>query len=269
MADLQTNSTLPDSSNKQDFYDLVENSSVINIVNADISASAAIVATKLATIATAGKVSGAALTSLSSTPSAAGALPELNLPNSIPDSHFATIATAGKVSGAALTSLSSTPSGAGVIPIANLASGTPDGTKFVRDDGSLQVPPKVTDYAVGDVLLQSSDGSLTVSDADYTKRKSIKIPRPGVLRIKFTLTGGSGANQANGRVYRNGSAVGTERLSLASTTTEFSEDISGWTVQDEIQIYCKKTGGGGADGTLTNFRVYADTVTNETVVYNA
>lgn len=142
MATLQTNSTLPDSSNKQDFYDLVENSSVINIVNADISASAAISGSKLATITTAGKVSGAALTSLSSTPSSAGVLPVANIPGSIPyskltltgtilnadvnasaaivDTKLAQIATAGKVSGASLTSLASIPSGAGIIPVANL-----------------------------------------------------------------------------------------------------------------------------------------------------
>lgn len=29
----------------------------------------------------------------------------------------------------------------GVIPIENLATGTPDGTRFIRDDGTLQVPP--------------------------------------------------------------------------------------------------------------------------------
>lgn len=263
MATLQTNSTLPDSSNKQDFYDLVENSSVINIVNADISASAAIVATKLATIATAGKVSGAALTSLSSTPSAAGLLPAINLPNSIADSHLATIATAGKVSGAALTSLSSTPSGAGRMPIANLASGTADGTKFVRDDGTLQVPPKASDYAIGSVLLASSDSELTIDDASYTKRKSIKIPRKGTLTIKFSLRRVDGT--VYGRIYRNGVAVGTEQSLGTSSTTEFSEDISGWSEQDEIQLYCKTT----LTNYVSNFRVYADTVTNETVVYNA
>jgi hypothetical protein len=141
MATLQTNSTLPDSSNKQDFYDLVENSSVINIGNADISASAAIAPSKLAQITTASKVSGAALTSLTSVPSAAGVLPIANIPSSIPysklaltgavlnadlagsiaDSKLSTISTSGKVSGAALTSLSSIPSGAGVIPAVNLS----------------------------------------------------------------------------------------------------------------------------------------------------
>ena len=50
------------------------------IVNADINASAAIVDTKLAQITTAGKVSGAALTSLSSIPAGAGLIPAANLP---------------------------------------------------------------------------------------------------------------------------------------------------------------------------------------------
>lgn len=48
--------------------------------------------------------------------------------------------TQANLSGAFFTALASIPSAAGIIPIANLASGTPDGTKFIRDDGSLQTP---------------------------------------------------------------------------------------------------------------------------------
>lgn len=51
-----------------------------SILNADISASAGIVDSKLATISTAGKVSGAALTSLANIPSGAGNVPSANLP---------------------------------------------------------------------------------------------------------------------------------------------------------------------------------------------
>lgn len=50
------------------------------IVNADINSAAAIADTKLAQITTAGKVSGAALTSLSSIPAGAGVIPSANLP---------------------------------------------------------------------------------------------------------------------------------------------------------------------------------------------
>lgn len=62
-------------SNFDTLYNLVNGS----IDDANISASANIASSKLASITTAGKVSGAALTSLSSTPSGAGLLPVANL----------------------------------------------------------------------------------------------------------------------------------------------------------------------------------------------
>lgn len=57
--------TLPDSANKADFYGIVDNATVTEIVNADISNSAGIVDTKLATISTAGKVNVTALVATS------------------------------------------------------------------------------------------------------------------------------------------------------------------------------------------------------------
>lgn len=74
-------STLPNSSQKADFHNLIDQAtgSVSAIVNADIDAAAAIADTKLAQIATASKVSGAAITSLASVPSGAGVIPGANL----------------------------------------------------------------------------------------------------------------------------------------------------------------------------------------------
>lgn len=63
---------------------------------------------------------------------------DINASAAIVDTKLAQITTASKVSGAAITLLTSLPAGAGVIPIANLASGTPTGSKYVRDDGTLQ-----------------------------------------------------------------------------------------------------------------------------------
>lgn len=76
--------TLPDSSAKSDFHGLVDNASatISSIENADISNSAAIADSKLAQITTAAKVSGAAITLLTSLPSGAGVIPSANLPSS-------------------------------------------------------------------------------------------------------------------------------------------------------------------------------------------
>ena len=72
------------------------------ITNAKVNSAAEIVDTKLATISTAGKVSGAALTSLASIPSGAGVIPAANVPPSRTFQRFATIfETAGRFSQAA------------------------------------------------------------------------------------------------------------------------------------------------------------------------
>ena len=60
-------------------HNLVDLATVTVIVNADIDAAAAIVDTKLAQITTASKVSGYAVTALASVPSAAGAIPPVNV----------------------------------------------------------------------------------------------------------------------------------------------------------------------------------------------
>lgn len=61
------NTTLPDSSQKADFHNLIDTVTLVAsaIVNSDIDTSAAIVDTKLATISTAGKVNTTALTTTS------------------------------------------------------------------------------------------------------------------------------------------------------------------------------------------------------------
>lgn len=63
---------------------LVDSGAVSAIVNADIDASAAIADTKLATISTAGKVDGAALTGLASIPAGAGVIPSANISVTVP-----------------------------------------------------------------------------------------------------------------------------------------------------------------------------------------
>ena len=77
----------------------------LKITNAKVADDAGIVDTKLAQIATAGKVSGAALTLLANVPSGAGLLPTANLPS---------------IDGAKLSGLANISAGAGLIPDANM-----------------------------------------------------------------------------------------------------------------------------------------------------
>lgn len=61
MATVTVTTTLSDSADKAEFYGIINNATVTDIVNADISASANIADSKLATITTAGKVNISAL----------------------------------------------------------------------------------------------------------------------------------------------------------------------------------------------------------------
>ena len=71
--------SLPDSSEKTDFYSLVDNAQVSAIVNNDIASNAAIAGSKLATITTAGKVDGSAINNLANIPTGAGNIPSANM----------------------------------------------------------------------------------------------------------------------------------------------------------------------------------------------
>lgn len=180
----------------------------------------------------------------------------------IADSKLAQITTASKVSGAALTSLSSTPSGAGLIPIANLATGTPNGTKFVRDDGTLQ--SAVNTYIAGTLNIASANTASTSTQTSYTKVKEIYIAHPGVITIKFDIHCTGGIESAYGRVYRNGSAVGTERLTTSGSYQTYSEDISGWSIGDLCQLYVKTSDSGSANS-YRNFKLYVSNAEQEIV----
>jgi len=97
MGTITHTTSLPDSSEKTDFYSLVDNAQVSAIVNNDIASNAAIAGSKLATITTAGKVDGSAINNLANVPAGAGRLPSANLPSTIPVANIDTGTTANKI----------------------------------------------------------------------------------------------------------------------------------------------------------------------------
>jgi hypothetical protein len=78
MAVVTHGTALPDSAEKTDFYSLVDNASVTGILDADCASTMNLSGSKLATITTAGKVDGSAITNLANIPSGAGRVPVAN-----------------------------------------------------------------------------------------------------------------------------------------------------------------------------------------------
>lgn len=103
----------------------------------------------------------------------------------------------------------------------------------------------------------------------YTKIAEIYIPRSGVLRVKFWLLGASTGQSSLGRIYRNAAAVGTERTTTVTTGTQYSEDISGWSAGDLLQLYAKTSNAADAAkvGGLELFEGAPETTLLDDVTY--
>lgn len=125
-------------------------------------------------------------------------------------------------------------------------------------------------YLTGSTQLSALDTvrSFTGSTS-YRNSKSFILPRSGVLSISFDLAWTSTVGNVYGRIYRNGSAVGTERTvpDVASDVySTFTEDISGWAVGDLCQLYVKSDTSTSVVGKVKNFRLSASIPTVETMV---
>jgi hypothetical protein len=70
----------------------------------------------------------------------------------------------------------------------------------------------------------------------------------------MTLTTPQSDYYVYARIYRNNTPVGTERR--APSNGDFFEEISGWTENDLVQIWCK-SGHSSVSCDISNFRIYA------------
>jgi hypothetical protein len=109
----------------------------------------------------------------------------------------------------------------------------------------------------GDYRLQSNDALAQNGTGSYVKTHEILSGVVGTLRIKFTLASSNATDGVNGRIYINGVAVGTERLTTSGTGVEFSEDVSNVATRDLIQVYARQASG-SAIANVTNFRLFGD-----------
>ncbi len=130
-------------------------------------------------------------------------------------------------------------------------------------DERVFVKPMGLYYIASDSLLDSSDNEEFHSVGTYTKEKELTIPddifsNDSTLRIKFDIKTTNNAVPVYGRIYRNGVAVGTQRETYSTSYDPYSEDISGWSAGDLIQLYTYSGDAGVVDVYVQNFRVYGD-----------
>jgi heme/copper-type cytochrome/quinol oxidase subunit 2 len=72
------------------------------------------------------------------------------------------------------------------------------------------------------------------SQISYTKNKEITVNKDGTYRTEFTLSSNS---TFFWKIYKNGSAIGTERV-VGNTTATFTEDFT-FVAGDKVQLYTR------------------------------
>ena len=112
-----------------------------------------------------------------------------------------------------------------------------------------------------DDLLNSDDTEETTQSESYIKIKDFSAlignldSTHSAFRIKFDLKIDSAGPTAYGQVYKNGVAHGTEQMNTTTTYQTKSEDISGWSAGDTIELWVK-VGTAIRTAHVKNFRVY-------------
>lgn len=245
-----------------------------NIDNDNIKSSAAIVDTKLAQIATASKVHGSSITGLASVPAGAGVIPAANLTSVAQKGANSDITSLSGLTTALSIAQGGTGQTTATLAINALLpdQSSANGRALVSNGSVCSWGSAINSYAAGsDYLIYSLDTEKSVTNmGSYYIIKSIIIPRDGTLRISFDFQSQDQVSPftSYARIYRNGVAVGTERSHIYPNAYQtFSEDISGWSIGDTVELQIK-TGSGSYSAAAKNFRLYATIPTSETTVYD-
>lgn len=207
-----------------------------SIVNADVGAAAAIVDTKLATISTAGKVSGAALTSLSSIPAGAGLIPAANLPAAVPFVISTSCETSARftqtVGGSGAVSFGT--DGMTVAPGATGTSYAQSRFQVTAGNGQLWNKSPIMSCAI-------QVGSVNISNGTGTF--FIGLGSPTITGAAMTLT-----NRHIGfKLVKTGGVITLYATQGDNTTENASSALTTVVVNDGLQLYMKVNGSTSVD----------------------
>jgi hypothetical protein len=152
------------------------------------------------------------------------------------------------------------PDDDGILTVANTVADMEKSTYDTDEDGWIETPRVI----LSDDLLTYDDAEESTTSTTYVKKKEFILYEEGAfnegnipLRIKFDLMlYNYGADYYSyGRIYKNGSPVGTERSTQSATYVTYSEDIEGWKNEDHIEVYIKLNSS-DTTGLIRNCRIY-------------
>ena len=144
--------------------------------------------------------------------------------------------------------------------------GNPSGNNMTWNGSTLATEAELR-FTSGSILFASADVLYYTDGSDvYNKIKDITINRGGTINVKWHYSVNNYHEQYS-RVYRNGVAVGIEHYFYPEGTTTsgtVSENISGWSVGDSVQLYVSGETSGGTSY-VNNFRIYVNNLATSTV----
>jgi len=123
--------------------------------------------------------------------------------------------------------------------------GNPASNYLTWDGSTLEISGYVKNtkpYAAGDNVIAYDCGNPTSfgGATSYTKFKEAFIDRAGTVRVTFGLANSGTSNPVYGKIYVNGSPVGTQRSNTTTTRVFFTEDIT-VAAGDLVQVYAYTT----------------------------
>ena len=93
--------------------------------------------------------------------------------------------------------------------------------------------------SAGNAPFSFNDATRTTNSTTMIKLKETRIWRSGEYRINFWMRSRTEGIRVRGRIYRNGTPIGTERSTTSLEWFDWTEDIHGWESGDFVQIYAR------------------------------
>jgi hypothetical protein len=144
------------------------------------------------------------------------------------------------------------------IPVLPESDPTTDNQAVRKAYADSQLP--ATELIASSTVRDSADTERYTDQTTYTKLKDITVNADsGTVTVDFDAKiGGAASGTCYFRIYKNGTAAGTERTETDGTYTTYSEDID-VTAGDEVQL-CAKKDVGSDNAYVQNFRLKYDRV---------